>query len=187
MIVSTASVAPTLAEHHYLGAAAGGRGLAWRDEHGIIVIATPTAKALPSDWAEVTRWCLDGTPNAGSRQWAAFVRWARGHLPASTIVSYSDRSRHSGALYRACGFLWAPTWPLLVTPPSGGGYRGGKPVSVKDRWIYPLRPDPRRAMALQLEPTYRRRFPEAEYREPVWKHGRPLLQTGGGRYPTTPA
>ncbi len=87
----------------------------------------------------------------------------------TTVVSYSDPSvGHTGALYRACGFIWAPTWHRLVTPPTGNGTRAGKSQAAKDRWIFPLLPDPRRASLLQLEPSYAARFPSASYREPKY-------------------
>ena len=36
----------------------------------------------------------------------------------STVVSYSDPSAgHTGSLYRACNWIWAPTWLRLRPPP----------------------------------------------------------------------
>lgn len=113
-----AEVADLLREQHYLGPI--GRGLAWRDERGALVIANPTARRLPQDtWAELVRWCILGrVKNAGSQQWAAAVRALRVERPElTTIVSYSDPSQgHTGALYRACNWLWAPTWHRLRPP-----------------------------------------------------------------------
>ena len=52
----------------------------------------------------------------------------------TTIVSYSDPSvGHTGALYRACNWLWAPTWHRLQPPPTGcGSWDGKKRSSPKD-------------------------------------------------------
>ena len=164
-----------LTDRHYLGAI--DRGETWRDDFGVLVLANPSSRRLPQDrWLELVRWCLYGEKNAGSQQWRDVSRWLRQTRPdVTTVVSYSDPSAgHTGALYRACNWLWAPTWHRLREPPSGNGQwtKGGKVEAVKDRWIFCLQPDAERVglLALQDE-SLRRRFPWAEYREP-----------GGGDY-----
>jgi len=162
-------VSRILAENHYLGAI--DRGAAWVDEFGCIVIAPPTSRRLPTHWLELQRWCLLGIEkNGGSRQWAAFVRALRRARPdVSTIVSYSDPSQgHTGALYRACNWLWAPTWLRLRPPPTGNGsWTAGDQQSIKDRWIFPLQPEPGRVDILRVnDESILRRWPWAEYREP---------------------
>ncbi len=174
------NVNPLLRAEHYLGAT--GRGEAWGDDRGVIVIARPTSRRLTlPGWYEITRWCITGGPNDGSRQWAVFKRAFREREPeATTIVSYSDPSvGHDGALYRACGWLWAPTWHRLRPPPSGNGsWSDGAHESVKDRWVYPLAPDCEREAILRVEDSgLLRRFPWATYQEPSWRRGR---FTGGG-------
>jgi hypothetical protein len=67
---------------------------------------------------------------------------------ALTLVSYSDPSAgHTGSLYRACNWTWAPTWHRLRPPPTGNGnWGGGKSQAVKDRWVFHVaRKDPARA------------------------------------------
>lgn len=182
-ICTVADVAQVLAERHYLGPAK--RGFAWADEFGVLVLAAPTSRNLPAaGWLELVRWCLSGAPNAGSQQWAAVRRWLVANRPdVTTVVSYSDPSvGHTGALYRACGWLWAPTWHRLRPPPTGNGaWVDGTRQSVKDRRVCPLRPDPERAAILAVrDETLRRAFPEAEYVEPRWRRGRPV--GGGGRW-----
>jgi hypothetical protein len=84
-------------------------------------------------------------------------------------VSYSDPSvGHTGALYRACNWWWAPTWHRLRPPPSGNGsWSDGRVQSVKDRWIFPLRPDPDRAGVLLVkDASLLRAMPLARYVEP---------------------
>lgn len=194
-----------LADRHYLGPAR--RALfTYEDEFGVMVFAAPTARHLPTDWLELVRWCLVGEViqakqwdvisskhlighgdrlNAGSRQWRAAQRWLSTRSEASTVVSYSDPSvGHTGALYRACNWLWAPTWHRVKPAPSGhGSWTNGKSESVKDRWVALLAPDPRRAGVLIISDTKARRdMPWAEYREPRWKRGVPQLHTGGGDY-----
>lgn len=166
---TTKSVAHILAECHYLGPSK--RDIAWRDEHGVIVVSAPTARRLPIEWLELVRWCITShEKNAGSRQWAAFSRALRKARPdVSTIVSYSDPSvGHTGALYRACNWLFAPTWHRLRPPPTGNGaWQIGKAQSVKDRWVFPLQPDPRRVdILIARDESILRRHPWAAYSEP---------------------
>lgn len=184
-VVRVEDVASTLAANHYLGAAR--RGFAWSDEFGVLVLGSPSSRSLPHDrWLELTRWCLHGERNAGSRQWARVARWLYANrADVTTVVSYSDPGvGHTGALYRACNWLWAPTWHRLRPPPSGNGsWLPGKVETVKDRWVYPLRPDADREVILRVnDEGLRRRFPEAEYREPTIRRGRVVRGTGGGAY-----
>ena len=74
MRVPVGTVAHFLDELHYLGAT--GRGFAWSDEFGVLVLAKPTSRRLPQDgtWLELVRWCLEGIPNGGSQQWARVDR-----------------------------------------------------------------------------------------------------------------
>jgi hypothetical protein len=184
-ICSPASIAQVLDRNHYLGAAK--RGFAWSDEFGVMVLGNPASRSLPHDrWLELTRWCLNGTPNGGSQQWRAVSRWLYENRPEiTTVVSYSDPGvGHTGALYRACNWLWAPTWLRLRLPPSGNGsWQQGKVETVKDRWVFPLRADDERATILKVkDAALRKRMPEAEYREPKIRRGRVVRGTGGGAY-----
>lgn len=158
---SIADVAPLLRQRHYLGARSSGSLVfaGWAD--GAVVACqvwgTPTSRRLPSDgsWLELARWCLtpEAGRDAGSRMHAYVVRWMREQAPGvTTLVSYSDPSRgHTGALYRACNWTWAPTWLRLRPPPSGQGDWGSGRQAVKDRWIFALRPDARRAGVLLVD------------------------------------
>ena len=149
---SLASANSLLAERHYLGPIRQGRhtfgGFAGGRLVAVQVWKAPTARYLPADgtWLELARWCLteDAGPDAGSRMHKRAVRSLRDALPmVTTLVSYSDPSHgHGGSLYRACNWLWAPTWHRLRPPPSGlGSWDGVTRQEVKDRWIFPLRPD----------------------------------------------
>lgn len=166
MIVPVRNVAAYLDAHHYLGAAR--RGFAWSDEFGVLVLAAPTSRHLPGDWLELSRWCLVGTRNGGTQQWARVAAWLRANHPTTTVVSYSDPSvGHTGALYKACNWIWAPTWQRLRPPPSGGGSWDGKTQqAVKDRWAYPIRPDSRRADVLAVNDESLRRKGCPQYIEP---------------------
>lgn len=163
--VPTRTVAQVLHDQHYLGEVS--RGVAWRDEYGVLVIASPTSRRLPMTWVELVRWCLVGVQNGGSRQWSAFVREYRRMRPdVTTVVSYSDPSEgHTGALYRACGWKWAPTWHRLRPPPTGNGsWTSDIAQATKDRWVYELAPDAERAALLAVsDESVMRAMPWASY------------------------
>jgi len=167
-----------LTANHYLGPIS--RGETFRDGHGVMVFANPSSRRLPQDrWLELVRWCIvDGR---GSQQWASARRWLLDNFPhVTTIVSYSDPSvGHTGALYRACNWLWAPTWLRLRTPPTGNGeWSSGERQETKDRWIAVLRPDAKREELLTVkDESILRRMPWASYREPLWRGKR---ARGGG-------
>ncbi len=153
-VVPTGTLKHYLGELHYLGET--GRGIGWSDEYGVLVLAKPTSRRLPQDgtWLELVRWCLEGERNGGSRQWARVTRYLRADCPqVTTVVSYSDPSvGHTGALYKACNWTWAPTWHRLKPPPSGNGsWKNGEPQAVKDRWVFVLRRDDRRAEILRVK------------------------------------
>ena len=171
-----------LTDHHYLGPTKSA-SFAWQDDAGVMVFATPRSRHLPNDWLELVRWCIIGGPNAGSKQWAAFVKFSRSTLATTTVVSYSDPSQgHTGALYRACGWLWAPTWHRLRPPPTGNGsWTTGKQEAPKDRWIFPLKQDARRALILPVNDTsVIKTMPWASYCEPTWR--RDIPHGGGGGF-----
>lgn len=178
------SVNQILASRHYLGPI--GRGFHYRDEFGVLVLANPSSRRLPQyQWLELVRWCLVGTKNGGSQQWKRVCQWIRQTRPnVTTVVSYSDPSvGHTGALYRASNWLWAPTWHRLRTPPTGNGRwsAGGKVEAVKDRWVFCLRPDSSRERLLAVkDDSLVRLYPWAQYREGVggdfkrWRDGQRL-------------
>jgi hypothetical protein len=166
---------------HYLGPSKRS-SLVYQDAFGVMLFANPSSRNLPQQrWLELSRWCITGGPGAGSRQWASARRWLIATRPdITTVVSYSDPSvGHTGALYRACNWLWAPTWALLRPPPTRGGTWDGKTQQeVKHRWVAVLRPDSEREALLGIhDASCERRFPWAEYREPLWFG---LKARGGG-------
>lgn len=173
-LVSVRETYIDLAENHYLGPTKAA-GFAWRDEFGCIVFAAPRARGVPHRWLEVVRWCLNGEANGGTRQWARAVKMLRTQRPdCTTVVSYSDPSQgHTGALYRACNWMWAPTWHRLRPPPTGNGkWTDAKEQSVKDRWVYLLAEDEDRARVLSVkDDAIQRSMPWAGYVEPRWRRG----------------
>jgi hypothetical protein len=155
-IGTIAEANPLLAEHHYLGSMRAAQLVVIGEDNEATPVACqiwrrPTSRNLPSDgtWLELSRWCLTPAagPNAGSRCHRATVPLLRA-AGALTLVSYSDPSAgHTGSLYRACNWTWAPTWHRLRPPPTGNGnWGGGKSQAVKDRWVFHVaRKDPARA------------------------------------------
>jgi hypothetical protein len=154
---------PLLAEHHYLGPirSGGARAIVIGRKLGGPVVACqvwrkPTSRRLPNDgsWFELSRWCL--TPEAGEHAGSRNHRFALPLLRkagATTLVSYSCPSAgHTGALYRACNWIWAPTWVRLRPPPSGHGNWGTGRQEVKDRWVFHVtKNDPRREKTLEID------------------------------------
>jgi hypothetical protein len=169
-----------LQSRHYLGPTRR-PGDVFADSDGLLVFANPASRRLPHRrWLELVRWCVTGGPGAGSRQWRAASRWLRRRYPeVTTVVSYSDPAAgHTGALYRACNWRWAPTWQRLRTPPSGNGNWGSGRQAAKDRWVALLLPDHEREGLLAIkDEALLRRMPWAGYREPRW-HG--MRASGGG-------
>lgn len=165
------SVNQILSSSHYLGPIS--RGRPYRDEFGVLVLANPSSRRLPhSRWLELVRWCLFGMKNGGSQQWKRVAQLLIATQPhISTVVSYSDPSvGHTGALYRASNWLWAPTWHRLRPPPSSNGKwtAGWKSESVKDRWVFCLRPDSERESILSVkDESLIKRMPWASYREGI--------------------
>lgn len=156
-------VNPLLTERHYLGPIrSGGHALVVVGQAAGRVVAAqvwrrPTSRRLPKDgtWLGLSRWCLtpDAGENAGSRQ-HRFAAAKLRELGVTTVVSYSDPSAgHTGALYRACNWIWAPTWLRLRPPPTGNGNWGGNGrQSVKDRWVFHVtKRDPRREKLLEID------------------------------------
>lgn len=164
-------VNPLLRARHYLGPMEAGTTklvLVGRLDGEIVagqIWRLPTSRRLPSDgtWLELSRWVLtpEGGKNLGSRMHGFAVRWIRANRPeVTTLVSYSDPSvGHTGALYRASNWLWRPTWHVLRPPPTRGGSWNGVDVQEpKERWAFPVRPDPRfdELLALSDESLVRR-------------------------------
>ena len=73
---------------------------------GLCLLGRPIARLLPQDgtWAEITRMVLaPGLPHgtASSVLCVAFDEaWRRG---VKTVISYHDRTRHTGCIYRKAG------------------------------------------------------------------------------------
>ncbi len=142
-----------LAEFHYLGPIRSSLlNLGVWNESGELtqcqVWKWPTARLVPNDWFELARWCLTplSVKNDGSRFHGQAVRVIRSTFPeVKTLVSYSDMTRHTGALYKACNWVEAPTHHADRFRANGKGYpsghgnwNGGDRQEPKLRWTFPL-------------------------------------------------
>lgn len=153
-IADAHDVNPLLASEHYLGPVRGARVCfaGWRDDVMVQCQAyrQPTGRMVPQDWFELSRWCLGAASedNDGSRMMGIVRRKFRRLFPnLRTIVSYSDPSKgHTGALYKASGWVYSPTHHGErfdrdgIGYPSGHGSWDGITVqSPKHRWLYFLK------------------------------------------------
>lgn len=128
---TASEVAPLLTQHHYLGPLSSCLfGFAGWVDDGLVACQLwrwPTARQLPSDGSmiELSRWCL--TPAAGKNAGSRMMGWVRRQLKgeASVGVSYSDLTRHSGALYRSSGWVEWPTHIATRFLSDGIGFPSG--------------------------------------------------------------
>lgn len=145
-----------LTGRHYLGPSRSARICYGVFAHDTLVACQvwrwPTARMLPSDgtWLELSRWCLtsEAGANAGSRMMSAVAKDLRSRYPnVETLVSYSDPVHgHTGSLYRASNWRYAPTHIGLrfdkdgIGFPSGNGsWNGVDRQNPKHRWLYDMK------------------------------------------------
>jgi len=104
---------------------------------GICLLGRPISRMLPQDgtWAEITRmYLIPGLPHGTA---SAMIRFAfeRAHKRGvKTVISYHDRTRHTGCIYRKAGMRKDG-----VTKPSGKGWgsrtgRAETQRTPKRRW-----------------------------------------------------
>ena len=146
-------VAPLLAARHYLGPVRSARYAfgGWVDDVLVAcqVYRQPTARHMNDPGRlELVRWCLtpEAGKNAGSRMMGWVVRWLRRNAPeVRELISYSDLTMHTGALYRASGWAeWATHHAERfrvdgIGYASGHGSWDGKTIQApKLRWRFEL-------------------------------------------------
>jgi hypothetical protein len=114
---------------------------------GMCLVGRPVARMLPQDgtWGEVTRLVLvDGLPHGTASALLRFVFDAARRRGLSTVISYHDRSRHTGCIYRKAGMRKDG-----ATTPTGKGWASRhRPMSgdvgktSKRRWRIDLTEKP---------------------------------------------
>ena len=100
---------------------------------GLCLVSRPVARKLPQDgsFGEVTRLYLvpglpHGTASSVLRHAAAVGKARR----MQCLISYHDRTRHSGCIYRKAGFK---KWGLVNNTGAGWEYRGRKSSAVTEQ------------------------------------------------------
>jgi hypothetical protein len=111
---------------------------------GVCLVGRPITRWLPQDGSvgEVTRMVLaDGLPHGTASAVLRFAGDAARRRGMVALISYHDRTRHTGCIYRKAGFRkdgkTAPPWG------AGWGSRAGRgteaQVAPKQRWRLLLR------------------------------------------------
>ena len=112
---------------------------------GLCLVSRPIARMLPQDGSmgEVTRLWLDvRCPYATASRVLRTAAVIAGQRGMASLISYHDRTRHSGCIYRKAGFRkWGVT-----RPPSGSGWASRDRSSAtireqstpKRRWLLDL-------------------------------------------------
>jgi hypothetical protein len=81
--------------------------------YAVAIWSNPVARNLPQqEWLELRRLAIapDAPRNTASRMLAVMARLVRKDRPVvSRLVSYQDREVHTGAIYRAAGWVAALT------------------------------------------------------------------------------
>lgn len=147
-----------LAENHYLHRKRVGRLLAYEVLHlgrrlGIVLYARapvsgPMFGYTPTEIVELARfWLSENLHNLGSCAIRKTFREITKDWPGTrAIISWCDRTRFDGALYKAVGFEFMGESRVRSAEPSGkvfGGGRAGREVQAdrlnqKDRYLYKL-------------------------------------------------
>ena len=73
---------------------------------GICLLGRPIARMLPQDgtWAEITRmYLIPGLPKGVASDMLKFAFNRARDRGTHTVISYHDRTRHSGCIYRKAG------------------------------------------------------------------------------------
>ena len=114
---------------------------------GLCLLGRPVARRLPQDgtWCEITRFVLvDGLPKGTA---SSVLRWVFDECRRrgiKTVISYHDRTRHTGCIYRKAGMRKDG-----ATVPTKGGAWGTRanrksatlPPTSKRRWRLDINPE----------------------------------------------
>jgi len=112
---------------------------------GACVIGRPVARMLPQDGSvgEVVRlWLAPGMPYGTASATLRYAAWIAASRGMDSLISYHDRTRHTGCVYRKAGFRKDGTTSPTVG--AGWGSREGRAsadyaATPKRRWRLGLR------------------------------------------------
>lgn len=85
---------------------------------GLLLVGRPTARALPQDgsWGEISRlWLKPGLPHGTASACIRFAIDACRERGMVRLISYHDRTRHTGCIYKKAGMR-------KVTDPTANGW-----------------------------------------------------------------
>lgn len=109
------------------------------DLRGLCLVGRPVSRKHPQNgtWGEVIRLAVDdGLPHGTASALLRFALRVAALRGMATVISYHDRTRHSGCVYRKSGFR---KWGLTQPNARGWSTRGGRvsaalPGTSKRRW-----------------------------------------------------
>lgn len=115
--------------------------------YGVALWNNPSARMLPVHWLELRRMAVspDAPHCTASRMLGEMARWFKAQTPdRQRLISYQDKSVHTGTIYRAAGWVSVHTSQPRIRDrstrrPSGRMYRwntnGIEPdAAAKVRW-----------------------------------------------------
>jgi len=126
-----------------------GQPIGGSERLGMCLVGRPIARMLPQDGSvgEVTRMVLvDGLPHGTASAVLRFAGDAARRRGMAALISYHDRTRHTGCIYRKAGFRKDGK----TTPPKGAGWgsRARRDTEAqaapKQRWRLDLKSNARR-------------------------------------------
>lgn len=126
-----------------------------------VAVSASTVNAVCGGWArdrvvELARQCSAPGQQQFSRVvvrlWRELAPRAWNYWPVEAVVSYSDKARHTGDLYRFDGWTKVAETRGGVTGPNGG-WNPSKRIAPKAVWVYvvgKMTAEQRRARALEV-------------------------------------
>lgn len=74
---------------------------------GLVVVGRPIAPGLPQDgtMGQILRmWLAPGLPHGTASEVLRYTAWVAAGRGVETLITYHDRTRHTGCAYRKAGF-----------------------------------------------------------------------------------
>jgi hypothetical protein len=111
---------------------------------GLVVVGRPIAPGLPQDGTtgQILRmWLAPGLPHGTASEVLRFTAWVAAGRGVESLITYHDRTRHTGCAYRKAGFRKdGVTHPgALGWGSRDGRVSGGLAPTPKRRWRFDLR------------------------------------------------
>ena len=112
---------------------------------GVVLVGRPIARMLPQDGTvgQILRmWLAPGLPHGTASEALRFTIWSAAARGIRRLITYHDRSVHTGCCYRKAGFRRAGvTRPSPTGWASRSGRRSHDAGSTSKRcWVYEIAP-----------------------------------------------